>query len=89
MDSTADHAEIHVGIVVIGADVDHRYNARFRTDWPMLDSKFYELSADRVVIPAGKTVSDVVTLRLHDLMGQGEQQEGALPINETYLLCNC
>lgn len=62
------------------------YNARFRTDWPMLDSKFYELSADRVVIPAGKTVSDVVTLRLHDLMGQGEQQEGALPINETYLL---
>lgn len=62
------------------------YNARFRTEWPMLDSKFYELSADKVTIPAGKTFSEVVTLRLHDLMGEGEQQEGALPINETYLL---
>lgn len=62
------------------------YNARYRTEWPMLDSKFYELSDDKVTIPAGKTVSDLVTLRLHDLTGEGEQEEGALPINETYLL---
>lgn len=62
------------------------YNARFGTSWPMLDAKYYDLSTDRVTVPAGKAVSEVVTLQLKDLMGEGEQQEGALPIDETYLL---
>lgn len=62
------------------------YNARYGTQWPMLDAKYYELSADKVTIPAGKAVSEVVTLQLKDLMGEGEQQDGALPIDETYLL---
>lgn len=62
------------------------YNARFGTSWPMLDAKYYELSADRVTIPAGKTTSEVVTLRLKELMGEGEQQTGALTIDQTYLL---
>ena len=52
----------------------------------MLDAKYYELSAGSVTIPAGKTTSDVVTLKLKELMGQGEEQAGALPIDETYLL---
>lgn len=62
------------------------YNARYGTQWPMLDAKYYELSADKVTIHAGKTTSDVVTLRLKELMGQGEEQTGALPIDATYLL---
>ena len=36
------------------------YNARYGTEWPMLDNKYYELSAENVSIPAGKTTSDVV-----------------------------
>ncbi len=62
------------------------YNARYGTLWPMLDSKYYDLSANDVTIPAGKTTSDVVTLRLQELMGEGEEQTGALPIDATYLL---
>ncbi len=62
------------------------YNARYGTDWPMLDAKYYSLSANNAVIPAGKTVSDIVTLRLQELMGEGEEQTGALPIDATYLV---
>ena len=62
------------------------YNARYGTQWPMLDSKFYEFSADKAVIPAGKTASEAVTLRFRELMGEGEEQTGALPIDATYLV---
>ncbi len=62
------------------------YNARYGTEWPMLDAKYYELSAENATIPAGKTTSDVVTLKLKGLMGEGEEQTGALPIDETYLV---
>ncbi len=62
------------------------YNARFGTSWPALDAKFYELSEQRTTIPAGMTFSDIVNLRLKGLMGEGESQTGALPIDETYLL---
>ncbi|MDE7077820.1 MAG: DUF1735 and LamG domain-containing protein [Alistipes sp.] len=62
------------------------YNARYGTEWPMLDAQYYALSAEKVVVPAGKTVSDVVTLRLSELLGEGEEQAGALPIDATYLV---
>lgn len=62
------------------------YNARFGTDWPALDAKYYDLSEEQVVIPAGKTVSEIVKLNLKGLLGTGEEQTGALPLDETYLL---
>lgn len=62
------------------------YNARYGTDWPMLDAKYYSLSTNAAVIPAGKTVSDIVTLHLQALTGEGEAQDGALPIDATYLV---
>lgn len=62
------------------------YNARYGTAWPMLDEKYYTLSAPETTIAAGRTVSDVVTLQLRGLMGEGEEQTGALPLDETYLV---
>ena len=62
------------------------YNARYGTAWPMLDEKYYTLSAAETTIAAGRTVSDVVTLQLRGLMGEGEEQTGALPQDETYLV---
>ena len=62
------------------------YNARFGTNWPVLDAKYYELSEENVVIPAGKTTSEIVKLNLKGLLGTGEEQTGALPLDETYLL---
>ena len=62
------------------------YNARYGTAWTMLDAKYYALSAETATIPAGRTTSDVVTLQLKELMGEGDEQTGALPLDETYLL---
>ena len=62
------------------------YNARYGTAWPMLDAKYYALSTESATITAGRTVSDPVTLQLKELMGEGEEQTGALPLDETYLV---
>lgn len=63
-----------------------KYNSENGTSWEMLDSRYYDFAGGEVVIPAGKTVSDVATLHLKNLMGEGEQEQGALPLDETYLL---
>ena len=63
-----------------------RYNARFGTSWSMLDEKYYALSTESITIPAGKTTSETVSLHLQELLGEGEEQAGALPLDETYLL---
>jgi len=60
------------------------YNARHDTSWKMLDPKYYELSAGQVSIPAGKTVSEQLTLELKHLDGSDGVEE--LPIDETYLV---
>lgn len=62
------------------------YNTRYGTAWPMLDAKYYTLSSETATIAAGRTVSEVVTLQLKELMGEGEEQTGALPLDETYLV---
>lgn len=62
------------------------YNTRYGTSWPMLDAKYYALSSETATIPAGRTSSEVVTLQLKELMGEGEEQAGALPLDETYLV---
>ena len=62
------------------------YNARYGTAWPMLDARYYALSAETATITAGRTVSDPGTLQLRELMGEGEEQIGALPLDETYLV---
>ena len=52
------------------------YNARYGTTWPMLDGKYYTLSAESVTIPAGRTTSEAITLQLRELMGEGDEQTG-------------
>ncbi len=78
------------GDVQVSLEVDPSlvadYNARYGTQWPMLDAKYYTLSSETATIPAGRTASDVVTLQLKELMGEGEEQTGALPLDETYLV---
>lgn len=60
------------------------YNARHNTSWRMLDSRYYTLSADKITIPVGKTISDQLNLELKDLDGSTGGEE--LPIDETYLV---
>ena len=78
------------GDVTVTLEVDPSlvatYNARYGTQWPMLDAKYYALSAETATIPAGRTVSEIITLQLRELMGEGDEQTGALPLDETYLV---
>lgn len=75
--------DVRVNVEVEPSLVDV-YNARHNTSWRMLDSRYYTLSADKMTIPAGKTISDQLTLKLEDLDGSTGGEE--LPIDETYLV---
>ena len=69
--------DVRVNVEVEPSLVDV-YNARHNTSWRMLDSRYYTLSADKMTIPAGKTISDQLTLKLEDLDGSTGGEE--LPI---------
>lgn len=72
--------------VVVDPSLVERYNARYGTSWPMLDAKYYALSSETATIAAGKTTSETLTLHLQNLLGEGAEQTGALPLDETYLV---
>lgn len=62
------------------------YNEKHGTNWELIPAKYLDFKSKDVTIPAGKTTSEVVTVALKGLTGEGEAQEGALTIDETYLL---
>lgn len=62
------------------------YNEKHGTSWELIPAKYLDFKSKDVTIPAGKTTSEVVTVALKGLTGEGEAQEGALTIDETYLL---
>ena len=62
------------------------YNEKHGTNWELIPAKYLDFKSKDVTIPAGKTTSEVVTVALKGLTGEGEAQEGALAIDETYLL---
>ena len=72
--------------VTVDPSLVERYNARYGTAWPMLDAKYYALSSETATIAAGKTTSETLTLHLQNLLGEGAEQTGALPLDETYLV---
>ena len=72
--------------VTVDPSLVDRYNARYGTAWTMLDAKYYTLSSETATIAAGKTTSETLTLRLQNLLGEGADQTGALPLDETYLV---
>ena len=72
--------------VAVDPSLVERYNARYGTAWTMLDARYYTLSAETATIAAGKTTSETFTLRLQNLLGEGAEQSGALPLDETYLV---
>lgn len=78
------------GDITLRIDVNEskvaEYNAENGTSWEMLDSKYYDFAGGDFVIPAGKTISDAATLHLKNLMGEGSEEQGAMPLDETYLL---
>ena len=62
------------------------YNEKHGTSLRMLPSKYIDFASANVSIPAGKTTSETVAVKLKGLMGEGEEQAGALAVDETYIL---
>lgn len=62
------------------------YNRRYGTSLPMLDAEYFDFSGGEFTIPAGKITSGTANLHLKNLMGTGDRQEGALPLDTDYLV---
>lgn len=62
------------------------YNHQYGTDYQLLPDKYLDFSPVSVTIEAGKVNSGKVSIGLKNLMGQGEEQTGAMEIDKTYLL---
>lgn len=62
------------------------YNHQYSTDYQLLPDKYLDFSPVSVTIEAGKVNSGKVSIGLKNLMGQGEEQTGAMEIDKTYLL---
>lgn len=62
------------------------YNHRYGTDYRILPDNYLDFSGATVTVEAGKVNSEKVTIRMKNLMGQGEEQTGAMEIDKTWLL---
>lgn len=62
------------------------YNRRHGTDYTLLPSQYLDFSGQTVTIDAGKVSSDKIRIGFKGLMGEGEEQTGALEIDKTYIL---
>lgn len=62
------------------------YNEKHGTAYTLVPKQYLDFSSKSVSIPAGKTISETVPIRLTGLMGEGEEQTGALAVDEYYLL---
>lgn len=62
------------------------YNHRYGTDYRILPDNYLDFNGATVTVEAGKVNSEKVTIRMKNLMGQGEEQTGAMEIDKTWLL---
>ena len=72
--------------VSVDASLVDTYNHRNGTDYQLLTDNFLDFTGATVTIEAGKVASEKVTIGLKNLMGQGEEQTGAMEIDKTWLL---
>jgi hypothetical protein len=62
------------------------YNRLYGSSLEMLDAKYFDFSGGEFTIPAGRITSGTANLHLKNLMGTGDRQEGALPLDTDYLV---
>ena len=72
--------------VSVDASLVDTYNHRHGTDYQLLPDNYLDFTGATVSIEAGKVASEKVTIGLKNLMGQGEEQTGAMEIDKTWLL---
>lgn len=72
--------------ISVDASLTDAFNHRYGTDYQLLPEAYLDFSPVSVTIEAGKVNSEKVPIGFKNLMGQGEDQTGAMEIDKTYLL---
>lgn len=72
--------------ISVGASLTDAFNHRYGTDYQLLPDTYLDFSPVSVTIEAGKVNSEKVSIGFKNLMGQGEDQTGAMETDKTYLL---
>lgn len=72
--------------ISVDASLTDAFNHRYGTDYQLLPEAYLDFSPVSVTIEAGKVNSEKVSIGFKNLMGQGEDQTGAMKIDKTYLL---
>ncbi len=72
--------------VAVDASLVDTYNHRYGTDYQLLPSQYLDFGGQTVTIEAGRTTSETVTIGFTGLLGEGEDQTGAMEIDKTWLL---
>lgn len=72
--------------ISVDASLTDAFNHRYGTDYQLLPEVYLDFSPVSVTIEAGKVNSEKVSIGFKNLMGQGEDQTGAMEIDKTYLL---
>lgn len=72
--------------ISVDASLTDVFNHRYGTDYQLLPDAYLDFSPVSVTIEAGKVNSEKVSIGFKNLMGQGEDQTGAMEIDKTYLL---
>lgn len=72
--------------ISVDASLTDAFNHRYGTDYQLLPDAYLDFSPVSVTIEAGKVNSEKVSIGFENLMGQGEDQTGAMETDKTYLL---
>lgn len=72
--------------ISVDASLTDAFNHRYGTDYQLLPEAYLDFSPVSVTIEAGKVNSEKVSIGFKNLMGQGEDQTGAMEMDKTYLL---
>lgn len=72
--------------ISVDASLTDAFNHRYGTDYQLLPDAYLDFSPVSVTIEAGKVNSEKVSIGFKNLMGQGEDQTGAMVMDKTYLL---
>ena len=72
--------------ISVDASLTDAFNHRYDTDYQLLPDAYLDFSPVSVIIEAGKVNSEKVSIGFKNLMGQGEDQTGAMEMDKTYLL---
>lgn len=62
------------------------YNSHYGTDYSLLPAQYLDFEGKTVTIEAGKVNSEKVVIGFRHLLGEGEEQSGAMEIDKTWLL---